>query len=192
MSEQGTYEASPKALDESPVSHSQERHSIDTATNAESHRESVRSANPNGFVRATSGIDVQASEAEFATLQRELSGISQTSRRLSRVQSSGSTKRGGPEKDVEKSGSEEAGSEAEQFDLETTLRGNHAVSYACLLFCFHIENFGRIFVHRNVNLVTIGVCIELGYQNISMPAWTIYLTSTRLKENPASDQSTSA
>jgi hypothetical protein len=100
------------------------RSSIDTITDSEAARENARSANPNGFVRTTSGVDVKAAEEEFAHLQRELSGISQTSRRLSRNQS----KVKGGEDDVEKVGTSEGTTEAEAFDLEHTLRGNHTVS----------------------------------------------------------------
>ncbi|KAL5313723.1 hypothetical protein ACEPPN_018144 [Leptodophora sp. 'Broadleaf-Isolate-01'] len=126
MSEKGTYEQSPKALEESPIDNSNNtaRTSIDTATDPEVQRENVRHANPNGFSSTTSGIDVKAAEAEFATLQRELSGISQTSRRLSRTQSRQS-KKGASEKDVEQLASEDSTTDDEAFDLESTLRGNH-------------------------------------------------------------------
>ncbi|KAG4438299.1 hypothetical protein IFR05_006234 [Cadophora sp. M221] len=127
MSEKGTYEQSPKALGESPIDNSDNtaRTSIDTATDPEVQRENVRHANPNGFSSTTSGIDVKAAEAEFATLQRELSGISQTSRRLSRTQSRQS-KKGASEKDVEQLASEDSTTDDEAFDLESTLRGNHS------------------------------------------------------------------
>ncbi|KAH7383618.1 ABC-2 type transporter-domain-containing protein [Cadophora sp. MPI-SDFR-AT-0126] len=126
MSEKGTYEQSPKALEESPIdtSNNTARNSIDTATDPEVQRENVRHANPNGFSSTNTGIDVKAAEAEFATLQRELSGISQTSRRLSRTQSRQS-KKGASEKDVEQVASEDSTTEEEAFDLESTLRGNH-------------------------------------------------------------------
>ncbi|KAH7330366.1 ABC-2 type transporter-domain-containing protein [Rhexocercosporidium sp. MPI-PUGE-AT-0058] len=126
MSEKGTYELSPKALEEAPIddSNNTTRTSIDTATDAEVQRENVRHANPNGFSSINSGINVEAAEAEFATLQRELSGISQTSRRLSRTQSRQS-KKGVSEKDVEQLASEDSTTDDEAFDLESTLRGNH-------------------------------------------------------------------
>ncbi|KAF7877508.1 hypothetical protein EAF04_001185 [Stromatinia cepivora] len=82
----------------------------------ETQRENVRNANPCGFVSTSQGIDIKTAEAEFAQLQRELSGISNKSKALSRKRS----KIAG-EKDVEKAGESE---EAEQFDLENTLRGN--------------------------------------------------------------------
>ena len=132
MSEKGTYEESPKALEESPISPAGDdtaRTSIDTIADAEAQRENARSSNPNGFVRTTSGIDVKASEAEFAELQRELSGISQTSRKLSRTASRQSTRskiKNIAERDVEKTASSETVSDEEPFDLESTLRGNKA------------------------------------------------------------------
>jgi ATP-binding cassette, subfamily G (WHITE), member 2, SNQ2 len=129
MSEKDTYEASPEALEEEPLGHPAQRTSvdtIDTISDPEIQRENARNGNPNGFARTRSGIDVKAAEEEFATLQRELSGISQKSRRLSKTYSKNKVV---TEKDVEKTASsEETGSEGEPFDLETTLRGNHTVS----------------------------------------------------------------
>jgi len=126
MSEKETYEESPKALEESPISPTA-RTSIDTITDAETQRENARHGNPNGFSRADTGVDVKAAEAEFATLQRELSGISHMSRKISRTQSK--QHKSAHEKDVEKvATSEEDSTEDEQFDLEHTLRGNHTVS----------------------------------------------------------------
>jgi hypothetical protein len=129
MSEKTTFESSPKAPKRSPVDTSSNtaRTSVDTAADPEAQRESARGANPNGFSSTTSGINVKASEAEFATLQRELSGISQNSRRFSRIQSNKS-KKGTSEKDVEKHASEDSATEGEPFDLEATLHGNHTVS----------------------------------------------------------------
>ena len=121
MSEQATYEESPI----SPATNTA-RASIDTIADSEAAGENARNSNPNGFVRTTSGVDVKAAEAEFADLQRELSGISQTSRRLSRTQSR--QKKRVAEKDVEKTASSDSTTEAEPFDLEHTLRGNHTVS----------------------------------------------------------------
>jgi ATP-binding cassette subfamily G (WHITE) protein 2 (SNQ2) len=114
------HEDSP--IEKSPIAPA--RGSINTITDSETAGENARNANPNGFVRTISGVDVKAAEEEFAHLQRELSGISQTSRRLSRSQSK--VKEG--EKDVEKVGTSESTTEAEPFDLEHTLRGNHTVS----------------------------------------------------------------
>ena len=126
MAEKETDEPSPMALEESPVSHTANRTSIDTVADSEIQRENVRSSNPNGFVGPNNGINVKAAEAEFAELQRELSGISKHSRRISRTHSRQS-KKAGPvdEKDVERAPSSEE-TEEEQFDLESTLRGNQA------------------------------------------------------------------
>ncbi|CZS90575.1 hypothetical protein WAI453_004112 [Rhynchosporium graminicola] len=125
MSEKGTYKLSPKAPEESPIdtSNGTARTSNDTPIDPKVQRENARHANPNGFSSANSGIDVRAAEAEFATLQRELSGISQTSRRLSRTKSRQS-KKGSNEKDVEQLASDST-TDDEAFDLEGTLRGNH-------------------------------------------------------------------
>ncbi len=129
MSEKEAYEPSPKALEDSPIetSNTTARTSIDTAADPEVQRENVRNANPNGFSRTNTGVDVKAAEEEFATLQRELSGISQTSRRLSRTHSRQS-KKGVSEKDVEKHASEDSLTEEEAFDLEATLHSNRNVS----------------------------------------------------------------
>ncbi|KUJ20599.1 uncharacterized protein LY89DRAFT_579567 [Mollisia scopiformis] len=123
MSEKETYEPSPKALEESTTgaAPTTARTSIDTATDTESIRENVRHANPNGFSSTSQGVNIKAAEAEFATLQRELSGISQASRKLSRTQS----RKVASEKDVEKTASDGSTTEEEPFDLEHVLRGNH-------------------------------------------------------------------
>ncbi len=105
------------------------RDSIDTVASSEAQREKARSTNPNGFSRIQSGVDVKAAEAEFADLQRELSRISQASRKqFSRVQSRKSVK-AVSEKDVEKEGTSDEGT-LDEFDLEQTLRGNYTVSFA--------------------------------------------------------------
>ena len=132
MSEKDTYEPSPKALEELALGHvaNTTRTSIDTVADSETQRENVRSSNPNGFVGTNNGINVKAAEAEFAELQRELSGISQQSRHLSRTQSRQSRKgRVNGEKDVERATSSEE-TEDEPFDLESTLRGNQAAEIA--------------------------------------------------------------
>ncbi|KAH8665800.1 ABC-2 type transporter-domain-containing protein [Tricladium varicosporioides] len=126
MSDKSTYREAPTTLNESfpvaPASNStRTRSSTDTIEDAEAQREHARNSNPGGFTRTNTGVDVKAAEAEFLGLQRELSGISQTSRRLSRTQSK---QKNLTEKDVEKTASEEE--EEEPFNLEDTLRGNHA------------------------------------------------------------------
>ncbi|KAI9650107.1 ATP-binding cassette transporter snq2 [Ciborinia camelliae] len=88
---------------------------------AEIQRENTRNANPNGFVSTTQGIDIKAAEAEFAELQRQLTGISNKSKALSKTRSKSNT---AGEKDVEKEAGSLSETETEQFDLENTLRGN--------------------------------------------------------------------
>jgi ABC-type multidrug transport system ATPase subunit len=70
------------------------------------------------------GVSVNRAEREFHELQRQLSGLSQASRRLSRVQSRKSEKN--VPHDVEKaaSGSPASSEDDEVFDLEETLRHN--------------------------------------------------------------------
>ena len=130
MSEKDFYEPSPKALEESPLDAvSDPRASIDTFSDPEDQRENARNSNPNGFVRTNSGVDVKAAEAEFAELQREFTGISQQRRQLSRTQSRASRSGTVSEKDLERAPST-AETEEEQFDLESTLRGNQAAEIA--------------------------------------------------------------
>lgn len=74
--------------------------------------------------RQGTGVDVEEAETQFAELQRELSGISQHSRRLSRQQSRRSIKKETGVKDIEKAVSSDTSEEGEPFDLEDTLRGN--------------------------------------------------------------------
>lgn len=93
------------------------RASIDSKTE----RENARKANPNGFVSTSQGVDIKAAEAEFAQLQRELTGISAKSKALSKTRSKSKTTE---EKDVEKTAESFSDTEADQFDLENTLRGN--------------------------------------------------------------------
>ncbi|KFZ00466.1 hypothetical protein V498_00053 [Pseudogymnoascus sp. VKM F-4517 (FW-2822)] len=97
-----------------PVSSAPSRSSFETATDPEKQREAARSSNPNGFVQPTSGVSVAAAEAEFASLQKELTNISRATRK--------SEARARGEGDVEKVSSTSTASEP--FDLEGTLRGN--------------------------------------------------------------------
>ncbi|OBT81193.1 hypothetical protein VE02_10126 [Pseudogymnoascus sp. 03VT05] len=98
-----------------PVSSAPSRSSFETATDPEKQREAARSSNPNGFVQPTSGVSVADAEAEFASLQKELTNISRVATRKSEAGAN-------DEKDVEKVGS--ASTASEPFDLEGTLRGN--------------------------------------------------------------------
>ncbi|KAK1997715.1 ABC-2 type transporter [Colletotrichum falcatum] len=99
------------------------RSSTSTATDSsEDQREEARRNNPNGFSAIHTGVSVHQAEAEFAELQRELSGLSRASRVNSR------SSRNKPE-DVEKavanvnSSSPSSDTEGDQFDLEAVLRG---------------------------------------------------------------------
>jgi len=109
----------------------QHRISEDTIASTEAQREHARNANPNGFSRTISGVSVKDAEADFADLQRELSHISQKSR-LSKTRSRrdsirpGSRRSGKANDDVEKTATSESSTDAEQFDLESTLRGGKA------------------------------------------------------------------
>ncbi|GAB7347060.1 hypothetical protein MBLNU459_g3198t2 [Dothideomycetes sp. NU459] len=69
-----------------------------------------------------SGVNVEQAQAEFAELNRQLTGMSQASRRLSRTQSRRSVKNATVQ-DLEKAETSET-SDDEQFDLESYLRGN--------------------------------------------------------------------
>jgi ATP-binding cassette subfamily G (WHITE) protein 2 (SNQ2) len=104
-----------------------DRDSIDTATDPETQREAARQNNPNGFSNPEGGVNVAAAEAQFAELQRHLSGISQTSRKLSKTQSRQSHhKKAIDEKDIEHAASSDSTDEDDRFDLEETLHGAHA------------------------------------------------------------------
>jgi ATP-binding cassette subfamily G (WHITE) protein 2 (SNQ2) len=124
----------PKVLDEyiggpstGATTNASDRTSIDTATDLETQREVARQNNPNGFSNPSGGVDVAGAEAQFAELQRHLSGISQTSRKLSRTQSRQShANKGISEKDVEHAPSSGSADEEDRFDLEETLHGAHA------------------------------------------------------------------
>ncbi|RDL41763.1 Uncharacterized protein BP5553_01742 [Venustampulla echinocandica] len=125
------HEKAPGAVHESPVpsapASNTVRASTDTITDPEIERENARNSNPNGFVGTGGGVNVEAAEAEFETLNRQLSGISQASRRLSKTQSRQSKHKAAfTEGDIEKGRSSGSSSSEEPFDLATTLRGNHA------------------------------------------------------------------
>ncbi|KAI8279907.1 ABC transporter G family member 11 [Colletotrichum sp. SAR11_240] len=93
--------------------------STSTAADAEQQREEARANNPDGFSAIHGGISVHQAEADFAELQRELSGLSRASRVNSRRKS----------EDVEKtvanvnSATPSSDTDGEQFDLEAVLRG---------------------------------------------------------------------
>lgn len=79
--------------------------------------------NPNGYSAIRAGVNVERAETEFAELSKELSRVSQQSRRLSQTQS---RQKGDVVEDVEKAPESET-SDEEPFDLETTLRGNRGL-----------------------------------------------------------------
>ncbi|PVH84800.1 ABC transporter [Cadophora sp. DSE1049] len=85
-----------------------------TITDVEIQREHERKDNPSGFAYPTHGVSVEQAEADFAELQRELSGMS---RQYSQV----SGHHVGT--DIEKS-TDSSQDKLERFDLEATLRGN--------------------------------------------------------------------
>ena len=129
MTSEKELDEQPTRKDTSVTSGSGSIHSKETighSEDPEKQREKVRHANPDGYSRTAGGINVQESEAEFAQLQRELSGISHMSRQLSRTQSRHSShKEKAGKVDIEKiATSSESASDDEPFDLESTLRGN--------------------------------------------------------------------
>ncbi|KAL8365942.1 hypothetical protein RB595_004631 [Gaeumannomyces hyphopodioides] len=92
-----------------------------STTNVEEMREEARRNNPNGTSNVGSGVSVAQAEADFAELQRELTGLS----RASRVKSRSSQH----QNDVEKSGADlekSSSSESDRFDLESYLRSGIA------------------------------------------------------------------
>lgn len=112
----------PEKQDESTPSSKSTRppSSNSTATvDPEEQRETARQTNPNGFSRINTGVSVEQAEADFAELQRELSGLSRASRTRSRKDT-----------DVEKGhasiDSPQSDDSVEIFDLEATLRGDLA------------------------------------------------------------------
>ncbi|KAI2466883.1 ABC-2 type transporter-domain-containing protein [Annulohypoxylon bovei var. microspora] len=106
------YESTPSSKSTRPPS------SNSTATvNPEEQREAARQDNPNGFSRINSGVSVEQAEADFAELQRELSGLSRASRTRSR-------KGTDAEKGHASIDSPQSDDSVEIFDLETTLRGD--------------------------------------------------------------------
>ncbi|KXJ89816.1 ABC-2 type transporter-domain-containing protein [Microdochium bolleyi] len=110
--------------DKAPIEPPSSSSGSDATISPEEERERARKANPNGFANAQGGVNIDRATADFAELQRSISGHS----RISRIQSRQS-QRGGA--DVEKvkssrTGGEESDSTEELFDLEATLRGGLA------------------------------------------------------------------
>ncbi|KAI1078827.1 ABC-2 type transporter-domain-containing protein [Whalleya microplaca] len=89
-------------------------------TNLEDQRETARQNNPRGFTRTNTGVSVEQAEADFAELQRELTGLSRASRVSSRKDQD-------PEKGAHATiASPESESSDDVFDLEAALRGGLA------------------------------------------------------------------
>ncbi|KAI1406119.1 ABC-2 type transporter-domain-containing protein [Hypoxylon fuscum] len=110
--QQRDYESAPSSKTTRPPS------SNSTAvTDLEEQRETARQNNPNGFSRINTGVSVEQAEADFAELQRELSGLSRASRTHSRK---GTDVEKGAHTATESAESEDS---IDIFDLETTLRG---------------------------------------------------------------------
>ena len=94
----------------------------DTAVNSYAPSDRIST---DGHDRGTyGGVNVLGAEKEFAELQRQLTGLSQASRKLSRTQSRKSNVKGTGAQDLEKAISSQQSDEQEPFDLEDTLRGN--------------------------------------------------------------------
>ncbi|KAI1326733.1 ABC-2 type transporter [Xylariaceae sp. FL0255] len=83
-----------------------------TTSDPEEQRERARQNNPSGFSRVQSGVSVEQAQADFAELQREISGLSRASRVNSRR-----------EGDAEKGKNDGSETSGEEFDLEQVLRG---------------------------------------------------------------------
>ena len=112
-------------------------------------REDARARNPRGLSRAESGVDVERAEAEFAQLSRELSGLSQNSRRASRQISRVQSRRSIPkEVDVEKIASS-GDSDAEPWDLAEVLRGTRAADHEAGIKSKQIGNDLPIYSHHD-------------------------------------------
>jgi ATP-binding cassette subfamily G (WHITE) protein 2 (SNQ2) len=115
------------SLQASGPSHHEEKSDVDTLANEE-RRHNSRHSGDNGLSRTISGgVDIEKAEHEFAELSKQLSGISQHSRRLSKSQSRSRASHH-TDGDVEKSGGSE--DSEEPWDLETTLRGGQAAESA--------------------------------------------------------------
>ena len=93
---------------------------LPSTSDYERNRENLRNSQTQGLSRPIGGVDVKRAEEDFEELSKQLSAISQESRRASRRLSH----RGADEKsgiDVESSSTVD-----EPWDLESTLRGNRA------------------------------------------------------------------
>lgn len=98
-------------------SESSDSDTIFTSSDYERERENLRNANSQGLTQPTGGVDVQKAEEEFAVLSKDLSRISEKSKRPFTQEQNGSKEKG--THDVE------GGSESKlTFDLEAALHGS--------------------------------------------------------------------
>jgi ATP-binding cassette, subfamily G (WHITE), member 2, SNQ2 len=95
-----------------------------TSVDPEEQREEARRNNPNGSAQIETGVSVARAEADFAELQKELTGLSRISRANSRAIVTDA------EKGTKDSFIESPESESEPFDLETYLRSGLAAEQA--------------------------------------------------------------
>lgn len=98
-------------------SESSDSDTIFTNSDYERERENLRNTNRQGLTQPTGGVDVQKAEEEFAVLSKELSRISEKSKRPVTQKQNGSNEK--DSRDVE-SGSESKST----FDLEAALHGS--------------------------------------------------------------------
>lgn len=121
MEKQPPAELSREKDKEAPSSRSTRPPSSATVTNNDyaEQVEQARQENRTGMTSAHTGVSVERAEADFAELQRELTGMSRASRRQSRHSHREETDVEKAEADDESPGSDSSG---EIFDLETVLR----------------------------------------------------------------------
>lgn len=142
--------------------------STSTSTNVEEMREEAKRNNPNGTSNVGSGVSVEQAEADFADLQRELTGLS----RASRVRSRSSQH----QPDVEKAGADLAqssSSESERFDLESYLRSGIAAQREAGIRPKHIGVYWDDFTVKGMsgvsNFVETFPDAVLGFFNVWTP-----------------------
>lgn len=116
-----TSSSSPHTLQNQQRIHGEQYHRIHPAR---------QSSQRNGSLGPETGVSVEQAEADFAELSRELSGLSQHSRQLSRTASRRSNLSTKQVVDVEKTATTSEESDGDQWDLEQTLRGSKEEEYA--------------------------------------------------------------
>jgi ATP-binding cassette, subfamily G (WHITE), member 2, SNQ2 len=133
-------------FDEKPPSPRPRSSTSTVADRAEVERENARQNNPSGFSAINVGISVARAEADFAELQRELSGTSRTSRIASHRSRRQDEEQG--RKVVSITPSSE--SETEPFDLEAALRGDLDAERAAGIRPKHIGIYWNEFTVRGM------------------------------------------